>query len=279
MSRKRIFEIIEPAVGNDHHSRLFDNFILILIILNVTSVILESFSAFEIRLQKYFNIFEIFSITIFSIEYLSRIATSDLLYKDSHKLSSMFRYIRSPMAVIDLLAILPFFIPMILPMDLRFLRILRLTRILRVLKIHRYTYSLNMIGRVLKRKKEELIVTLFVTFLLLLLAASIMYYVETDIQPEGFPNIIASLWWAIATLTTVGYGDVYPISAIGKILSGIIALLGIGLVALPTGIISSGFSEELERRKETYSRGAKAYKVKKRKKRRSQVNHKISAKK
>ena len=103
-----------------------------------------------------------------------------------------------------------------------------------------------MIGRVLRTKKEELLVTVFVTFLLLMLASATMYYLETDAQPEEFPNIVAAFWWGIATLTTVGYGDVYPITATGKILSAIIALLGIGLVALPTGIVSSGFMEEIQ---------------------------------
>ncbi|MBB6482703.1 ion transporter [Spirochaeta isovalerica] len=266
MIRNRIFEIIEPAKSNDHHSRVFDNTILILIIFNVISVILESFSSIALRFQAQLDIFEIISITIFSIEYLLRIITSNLLYRENDKARAVLKYIYSPMAIIDLFAILPFFIPMILPVDLRFLRILRLTRILRIFKINRYTTSLSMIGRVLKKKKEELIVTLFVTFLLILLAASVMYYVETDIQPDGFPNILASLWWAVATLTTVGYGDVYPLSVLGKILSGIIALLGIGLVALPTGIISSGFTEELENKKQNYNRSAKAYKYKKRKK-------------
>lgn len=266
MLRNRIFEIIEPAKGDDHHSRIFDNAILLLIILNVISVILESFSSISIKYQRQLDLFELFSITIFSIEYLLRITTSDLYYKNYNLFKASLKYVHSPMAIVDLLAILPFFIPMIIPLDLRFLRILRLTRILRVFKINRYTSSLSLIAKVLKRKKEELLVTLFVTFLLLLLAASVMYYIESDVQPEGFPNIIASLWWAVATLTTVGYGDVYPLSIIGKLLSGIIALLGIGLVALPTGIISSGFAEELENRKFSYNRSAKAYKYKKRKK-------------
>jgi voltage-gated potassium channel len=138
---------------------------------------------------------------------------------------------------------------MLIAVDLRFLRILRLTRILRILKIQRYSSSLKMIGKVLKSKKDDLLVTIFVTSLLLLLASAIMYYIEADDQPEAFPNIIAAFWWAIATLTTVGYGDVYPVTAIGKVLSGIIALLGIGIVALPTGIISSGFMDAMEKKR------------------------------
>ncbi|MDY0287520.1 MAG: ion transporter [Sphaerochaeta sp.] len=122
---------------------------------------------------------------------------------------------------------------------------MRLTRILRILKIGRYSESLALISRVLQRSRSDLLVTLFVTFLLLLLASSLMYFVENPAQSDKFPNIVSSSWWTIITLTTVGYGDVYPITTAGKILGGFIALLGIGLVALPTGIISSGFMEEI----------------------------------
>lgn len=247
--RKRLFLIIEPADVGDTASSVFDKSILILIVLNVTAVILESFQGLASKYQKFFNFFEVFSIIIFTIEYLLRIFTADYKYYKGRKINSILKYLFSPMALIDLLAILPFYLPMLISIDLRFLRILRLVRILRILKISRYTKSLKLIAKVLKRKKEELVITIFVTFLLLLLAASIMYYVEKEAQPKSFPNIIASLWWAVATLTTVGYGDIYPITTLGKLLSGVIAILGIGIVALPAGIISSGFVEEMSSEK------------------------------
>ena len=258
--RKRLFQIIEPAGTSDRISRLFDKTILTLIGLSVLSVILESFPELAKKYSIFFSVFEIFSITVFSIEYILRIYTADYKYPTDTGFYSVVKYLFSPMAIIDLLAIIPFYLPLLIPVDLRFLRILRLTRIIRIFKINRYTKSLILIGKVLNRKKEELVITVFITFLLLLLSASIMYYVEFDVQPEAFPNIIASFWWAIATLTTVGYGDVYPVTVLGKILSGIIALLGIGIVALPTGIISSGFIEEISRTKST-----KANKSRKRK--------------
>jgi len=261
--RKRIFEIIEPADKKDIHSKIFDVSIIAIIIINIISVILESFESIRINYNNELYYIELFSIIIFTIEYLLRIITSDLLYHNSKKIKSIIKYSKSPMAVIDLLAIMPFFLPMIIPLDLRILRVLRLTRLFRVFKVNRYTKSLQLIGRVLKRKKEELLITLFVTFLMLLLSSSIMYLLETDEQPNNFPNIIASFWWAIATLTTVGYGDVYPVTVIGKVLSGIIALLGIGLVALPTGIISSGFIEELSNSKDNIKRRRRTKKVQK----------------
>jgi voltage-gated potassium channel len=122
---------------------------------------------------------------------------------------------------------------------------LRLFRLLRILKLNRYNNSLELIGKVLKNEKEKLFMTIFIAVVMLLLASSIMYYIENAVQPDQFPNILATLWWAVATLTTVGYGDVYPVTVLGKILSGVIAVLGIGLVALPSGIISSGLINEV----------------------------------
>lgn len=274
MIKNRIFEIIEPSKDNDKVSKIFDNFVMILIIINIIAVILESFSNIESKLSYELKIFENISVIIFSIEYLLRLYTSDLHFHERKKIKSISKYIKTPMAIIDLLAILPFYLPMLIPVDLRVLRILRLTRILRVFKVNRYTKSLNIIGRVLKRKRNELVITIFVTILLLLLSASIMYLFENGKQPNNFPNIIASMWWAIATLTTVGYGDVYPITIMGKILSGIIALLGVGLVALPTGIISSGFMEEISLEKETSTRKRRTKKIQKGKRKLSLIQRK-----
>ncbi len=246
-TRKRLFEIIEKGDKDDHVSRYFDIFIMTLIILSVTSIIVESFESAVVSYGKYLNLFEYFSIAIFTVEYGLRLITCDFVFPSKSKLSSLIKYIISPMAIIDLLAILPMYLPMLLAVDLRFLRILRLTRLLRVFKLNRYSKSLGLLSRVLKKEKEQLIVTIFITSLLLLTASSIMYYLEHDVQPEAFPNIISSLWWAIATLTTVGYGDIYPVTALGRMLSGLIAILGIGLVAMPTGIISAGFLAEMDR--------------------------------
>ena len=171
----------------------------------------------------------------------------------------------SPMAIIDFLAILPFyieiiayFLPKIFPsighltdiIDLRFIRVLRLMRLLRIFKLNRYSSSMKMIGDVIKTEKEKLFITIFMTGIMMILSSALVYTVEHDSQPEAFPNIYASMWWAIATLTTVGYGDVYPITPLGKIFSGIIALLGIGLVALPTGILSGSFVNAINEEKE-----------------------------
>lgn len=250
VNRKRIFQIIEKSENNDIPSLIFDWFIIILIIINVSAVIIESFDQISIRYSKELQLLETLSVIIFSIELILRLITCDFKIPQNRKAMSFFKYIISFMFIIDFLAVIPFYLPLVVIIDLRFLRVLRLTRILRVLKVQRYSKSLSFIGSVFKKKKYDLIITLFITFLLLLLASSVMYYVENPSQPESFPNIIASFWWAVATLTTVGYGDVYPVTVLGKVLSGVIALLGIGVVALPTGIISSGFSEIISTSKE-----------------------------
>lgn len=140
---------------------------------------------------------------------------------------------------------------MIIPVDLRFLRILRLFRIMRVFKLTRYNSAMETIVRIMKNEKDKLLYTIFIMGIMIIFASSLMYYVENPVQPEKYPNILASIWWAVTTLTTVGYGDIYPVTPFGKLLCGIIAIIGIMIIALPTGIISSGFISELNNQKKT----------------------------
>lgn len=244
--KQRILEIVEVGQEGDKVSIYFDKFILTLIIINVLAIILESFKGLYAQYGAWFSNLELVSIVIFTAEYLARIWTADLKFPEIRDLSAIIKHIKTPLAIIDLLAILPFYIPAILPVDLRVFRLLRLSRLLRVFKLSRYSSALQIIGKVIKREKDQLALTFFVTSILLLLAATLMYHAENSIQPDSFPNIIASFWWAVATLTTVGYGDVYPVTVMGKILSAVVAILGIGIVALPTGILASGFMKELE---------------------------------
>ena len=152
------------------------------------------------------------------------------------------------MALIDLLAILPFFLTFI-SLDLRFIRTLRLFRLFRVFKFVRYSNSLRLFGKVIKHKKEELIVTATIMFVLVILTSSFIYLAEHEAQPDKFTDIPSSMWWAIVTLTTVGYGDVFPVTPLGKIFAAIIAILGIGMFALPTGILGASFVEEIDKMK------------------------------
>lgn len=248
-AKKRIYEILETAAAEDRVSRFFDFFIIILIALNVIAVILETVKSISSNFKEVFHLFEIFSVIIFSIEYLLRIWSCPLNPKYKHSIKGRIRFALTPLAIVDLLAILPFYIPMILPLDLRFMRALRLIRLFRLFKLGRYSDAMKLIYCVIKNKKEELLTTLFIVFLLLILSSSLLYYCEYETQPNVFSSIPAAMWWGIATLTTVGYGDLYPITPLGKVLGAIICLLGIGLFAMPTGIISAGFVEAVKKRK------------------------------
>lgn len=172
--------------------------------------------------------------------------TSNIKFREKNYIKAIIKQVRTPLSIVDLLAILPFYLPMLIPFDLRFLRLFRIARFLRILKLNRYSNALALIFRVLKRKKDILLATMYILLMTILMSSVFMYYAENKAQPENFSSITATLWWAVATLTTVGYGDVYPVTVIGKILATIIAITGIGIVALPTGILSSGFVEELE---------------------------------
>ena len=240
-----VFDVLDKSEQNGVIEKVFDAVILTLIVLNVAAVVSEP-SFTDPVVLKQFRIFEIFSITIFTIEYLLRVWTADLLYKDKGKLLARVLFILSPMALIDLAAILPFYIPFLLPVDLRVLRMLRIFRLLRVLKINRYTTAMSTLVKVLKNKADQLISSLFVMGVLMVMASVLMFNVENIAQPEVYKNVFDAMWWSVATLTTVGYGDIYPITAAGKILAAVIAILGIGIAAIPTGIIASGFTEVIQ---------------------------------
>ena len=243
--KQRIFQTIEPAEDGDLVSKIFDLVIIGLIVLNISMVIAETFTLSE-SVKNVFSVLEIISVVIFSIEYALRVWTADLLHPDLSPVKARMRYVFSFMALMDLLAILPFYVPFIIPVDLRVLRTLRVTRLLRLFKVNRYSSALATIGKVFKRKGSQLVASMFIVSLLMLIASVLMYSIENAAQPNVFHNAFDALWWAIATLTTVGYGDIYPITAGGKMLSSVIAILGIGLIAVPTGIISAGFMETIE---------------------------------
>ncbi|MBO4859572.1 MAG: ion transporter [Treponema sp.] len=242
--KQRIFEILQDPKPNDKVSKFVDITLISLIILNVCLVIADTFDLQE-KVKTIFSYIETVSVIIFTIEYILRVWISDLLYPDKKYIVAKIKYIFSFLAIIDLLAIIPFYLPFIIPIDLRVLRMLRIIRLFRIFKINRYTDALTKIFKVFKNKKHELLSSIFVVLLLMIIAAVLMYNIENVAQPEVFKNAFDALWWALATLTTVGYGDIYPVTVLGKVLSAIIALLGIGLVAVPTGIISAGFVESI----------------------------------
>ena len=246
-----IFDTMQVDSDGSIASKIFDIFIIGLILLNVVTVIADTFSLPATLIRTSRRI-EIFSVVFFTIEYILRLWTSDMLYPNLNPVIARIRYAFSFMALVDIFAILPTYLPMLIPVDLRVLRLLRIMRLMRIFKFNRYTSALTTITTVLKDKSSQLISSTFVVMLLLLISSMIMYGVENPAQPTVFTNAFSGLWWAISAFTTIGYGDIIPITTMGKILSGIISMLGIGLVAIPTGIISAGFMELTNKEKESH---------------------------
>lgn len=246
----KVYNLIRDDDENDTASNIFDGIIISLIIINVIMVIVDTFDGLPSWYESSSVVVEIVSVVIFSVEYLLRVWTAVYIYPDKSPALARLRYIVSFMAMIDLLAILPFYIPFIIPVDLRVLRALRMVRLMRLFKANRYSNAMKTIGNVFRGRASQLASSFIVIFILMIIASILMCDVEKAAQPDKFSNAISGLWWAVATFTTVGYGDIYPITVLGKFLSGLIAILGIGLVAVPTGIISAGFMEQIEQEKE-----------------------------
>lgn len=226
--------------------------LLVLILMSVVVVVLETVQPLYIQYKVFFVAFDIFTVAVFTLEYIVRIwaCTADPRYQEP--LRGRLRYATSFYGVIDVLAVLPFYATLLLPMallDLRFLRILRLMRFARVLKIGRYSEALDRLKDVFRAKKADLGVAFIGVLVVLVLASSIMYHVENAAQPETFSSIPAAMWWGVSALTTVGYGDIQPITPLGKVLGGCIQLLGIAFFALPAGILAAGYEEEARRRR------------------------------
>ena len=251
--RSRVREVVTHSKAGDTTSKAFDGFIITLILLNVAAMVIESVRRVHDAFRGGFISFECFSVIVFTIEYAARLwsCVEDPVYK--RPVVGRIRFALTPLAIVDMLAVLPFYLPF-LGMDLRVLRmfrLLRIMRIMRVAKLARYSESLQMLMRVLKAKREQLISAVFILLIMLVVAATLVFYAENKAQPKAFSSIPAAMWWAAVTLTTVGYGDIYPITVLGKIMGAMIAMMGIGMFALPTAILGAGFLEDLEQHKKS----------------------------
>ena len=240
--KEKAADLLLKDDGDSKASLIVDWAIMIMIFLSVLAIILESFVYLALRYYRYFRDFETFTVIFFTVEYAARIWTADVKYPDAR--FPRLKYLFSFMALMDLLAILPWYLPFF-SADLRFLRIMRMVRLFRltrVTKLGRYLGALQSIKRVIKLSASRLVAAVGLCLTVMLLSAIVIYTVESPEQPQLFPNVLASLWWAVMTLTTVGYGDVYPITAVGRFFAGVISLVGIGIIAIPTGIIAAGFT-------------------------------------
>jgi voltage-gated potassium channel len=247
--KRKVFEILEASATDSFLKKIFDYFIITLILLNTLFYIFETVDTVEIKFNNIFITFETFSVIVFTVEYILRLWTCTFIERYKRPVIGRIKYVFSPFALIDLFAFLPFYLFKITHIDLIFIRVLRLFRFIRLFKLGRYLDAFNVLGKVLKSKKEELILTISISLILIVVSSSFIYIVEHDAQPDKFRNIPESMYWAVETLTSVGYGDICPITPLGKFLTSIISLIGLGMVALPTGILASAFSKEIKKSK------------------------------
>jgi len=250
--RKRTAQTFEQRDVKDITGRLLNFSLIVLISLNILAIILESVDTIYARYQSWFWAFEVFSVVVFTIEYLARVWSSIDLSdcRDPSAIKGRLKYMLSPIALVDFFAIAPFYLSLYIGIDLRFLRVLRM---LRLFKLTRYSPGLGALLDVIQKESETLIAAIMVLLIMLIISASGIYLLESDVQPQAFASIPDAMWWAIVTLTTVGYGDVVPITPMGKIFGGLIGLIGVGMVALPAAIMASGFAENLQLRKQKYN--------------------------
>ena len=218
----------------------FDKFIYLLIIFNLISMVVESEPDLPVEVINYLSIFEILSITIFSVEYIIR---SIVAFKNKKSYNLSF------FGIIYLLSILPFFFGKIIGFDGRFVRVFRLFRISRILKLGKFSKSFELLGQGVNNVKKELYITFFIAFIMLFFSASGIYYLENPEQPQAFSSITESFWWAVSSLTGVGFEEIFPKTFGGKLFGTFISLIGIGVIAVPTGIVSASFVEVLEEEK------------------------------
>jgi len=246
--KQRIYRLLEAGYPNDRASLAVDWCLITLIVANVTAAALETMPALAQKWVLEFLIFDIFSVLIFTVEYIARlwVCTEHPPLSQYPATKVRLQFARRPLMVIDLVAILPTYISLLFPvLDLRLLRIFRL---LRLLKLARYSPALSTLWQVVLDERRALGAALLIMSGLIMVAATGIYYAERAAQPESFGSIPEAMWWALATLTTVGYGDIVPITPVGRIVGSIVMIFGLGMFALPIGIIASGFASEIHRR-------------------------------
>ena len=242
-TKHKVHILLHPELGESKADKFINIFIITLIVLNVIAVMMETVDDLHKKYQIYFDWFDRISVYIFTIEYILRVwsCTHDPRYKGSIK--GRIKYMVTPGAIIDLLAFLPFYIHLFVILDLD-LRMLRLLRFFRLFRLTAYTRSAQMIFNVFRSRKNELILSLVLVLFLIVIASSLLYFAEhtyPTVDESKFTSIPATLWWAVVTLTTTGYGDMYPLTTTGRTLAGVIMLTGVAFFALPAGIITAGF--------------------------------------
>ena len=241
--KEKIFNIIQIGDKSNRVSRMFDIFITITIVTNILITFMQTFPELSF-LSGVFRVVEYITIVIFCVEYALRIWTAEYLYPDRSRSGARLRFLVSFDGVVDLLTIIPaFFLS-----GFVIFRMLRVARIFHLFRLNAKYDSFNVITTVLYEKRNQIISSVFIVMILMLASSLCMYSVEHEAQPEVFRNAFSGIWWSMSTLLTVGYGDIYPITTLGRVMAIGIAYLGVGVVAIPTGIISAGFVEQYQRK-------------------------------
>jgi len=247
--RRKTYEMLEGADTERPGGRALNYALVGLIILNVVALMLSTEAAIAAEYGAWLAAFEWLSVLLFTVEYLARVWAAVEHPRRGRPIAGRLRYMLTPLALIDLIAILPFYLAFLVPLDLRFLRVFRLVLIF---KLSRYQASMSLLLRVLRNEAGPIAAAVFVLAMLLVVAASFAWLAEHEAQPEAFAGMLDAMWWAIVTMTTVGYGDIVPVTPLGKVIGGVLAVIGIGMVALPAGLLASGFSAQLHQRQREF---------------------------
>ena len=241
--KEKVFNIISIGNKTDFLSKFFDYFIVTVIFVNLGVTFLATFDELAC-FNNIFKILELITIIIFTIEYILRLWTADLLFPKKSTYMAILSFIFSFYGIIDLLTFLPYYLPFFFPAGVVAFRMFRVIRIFRLFRINAQYDAFNVIVNVFKEKKNQLVSSVVMIMIFILAASMVMYSVEHEAQPDAFKNAFSGMWWSVSALLTVGYGDIYPVTALGQALAILIAFLGVGMVAIPTGIISAGFVEQ-----------------------------------
>ena len=245
--RKRVFEVVEIGAADDLLSRGYDFFGSLVVVLALAASVAATFDGAEVRCGVLLNTVEIVTSAFFAVDYVLRVWTARCLYPTLTPGKATVRYVSSIGGLIDLVSFLPTFLPVFFPSGMVAFRMFRVVRIFRLFRINAYYDSLHVITEVLRSKRQQLLSSVFIILTLMLASSLCMYSLEHEAQPEVFRNAFSGIWWSVSTLLTVGYGDIYPITTAGKIFGIVITFLGVGMVAIPTGIISAGFVDQYSR--------------------------------
>ena len=245
--RKRLFEIIEIGLPGDVASQVYDAFNILSIVINLVVSVMYTFDDLHAKFGPWLVTIEAITVAFFALDYCLRLWTAKFLRPSLSEPKAVLRYVFSFSGLVDLLSFLPYYLPVFFPSGAVAFRMFRVARVFRLFRVNAYYDSLGVITQVISSKRQQLFSSVFILLVLMLASSLCMYSLEHDAQPEVFSNAFSGIWWSVSTLLTIGYGDIYPVTTMGKIFSIFITFLGVGMVAIPTGIISAGFVDQYTR--------------------------------